>query len=228
MKEGFVVLPYCIDDPIICRKLEDVGCAAVMPLAAPIGCGLGIRNPYNLLDHPRAREGARHRRRRRRHRERRRGCDGARVRRRADEHRHRPRKNPVLMADAMREAVRRRAQGASSPAACRARATRTRRARPRDSSNDSHRHSGRIARSSRHRPHAVPSRPRPESSTRGRRRRRALRARPGLRAKGDEESAKQTLRFLVEKYPSNRHVPAARSELGAEGAKPGPKTDAGK
>jgi thiazole synthase len=42
------VLPYCIDDPIICRKLEDVGCAAVMPLAAPIGSGLGIRNPYNL------------------------------------------------------------------------------------------------------------------------------------------------------------------------------------
>jgi thiazole synthase len=46
--EGFTVLPYCMDDPIICRKLEDVGCAAVMPLAAPIGSGLGIRNPYNL------------------------------------------------------------------------------------------------------------------------------------------------------------------------------------
>jgi thiazole synthase len=48
VKEGFTVLPYCIDDPIICRKLEDVGCAAVMPLAAPIGSGLGIRNPHNL------------------------------------------------------------------------------------------------------------------------------------------------------------------------------------
>jgi thiazole synthase len=48
VKDGFTVLPYCIDDPIICRKLEDVGCAAVMPLAAPIGSGLGIRNPYNL------------------------------------------------------------------------------------------------------------------------------------------------------------------------------------
>ena len=46
--EGFTVLPYCIDDPIVCKKLEDVGCAAVMPLAAPIGSGLGIRNPYNL------------------------------------------------------------------------------------------------------------------------------------------------------------------------------------
>jgi thiazole synthase len=49
VKEGFTVLPYCMDDPIVCRKLEDVGCAAVMPLAAPIGSGLGIRNPYNLM-----------------------------------------------------------------------------------------------------------------------------------------------------------------------------------
>jgi thiazole synthase len=48
VKEGFTVLPYCIDDPIVCKKLEDAGCAAVMPLAAPIGSGLGIRNPYNL------------------------------------------------------------------------------------------------------------------------------------------------------------------------------------
>lgn len=48
VKEGFVVLPYCIDDPIVCKKLEDAGCAAVMPLAAPIGSGLGIRNTHNL------------------------------------------------------------------------------------------------------------------------------------------------------------------------------------
>lgn len=48
VKEGFTVLPYCLDDPILCKKLEDIGCAAVMPLAAPIGSGLGIRNPYNL------------------------------------------------------------------------------------------------------------------------------------------------------------------------------------
>jgi thiazole synthase len=48
VKEGFVVLPYCIDDPIVCRKLEDIGCAAVMPLAAPIGSGLGIRNTHNV------------------------------------------------------------------------------------------------------------------------------------------------------------------------------------
>jgi thiazole synthase len=48
VKEGFVVLPYCIDDPIVCKKLVDVGCAGVMPLAAPIGSGLGIRNPFNL------------------------------------------------------------------------------------------------------------------------------------------------------------------------------------
>ena len=48
VKEGFTVLPYTSDDPITARKLEDVGCAAVMPLAAPIGSGLGVRNPYNL------------------------------------------------------------------------------------------------------------------------------------------------------------------------------------
>ena len=46
--EGFTVLPYCSDDVILCRKLQDIGCAAVMPLGAPIGSGLGIRNPYNI------------------------------------------------------------------------------------------------------------------------------------------------------------------------------------
>jgi len=45
---GFTVLPYCNDDPITCRKLEDLGCAVVMPLAAPIGSGAGIRNAYNI------------------------------------------------------------------------------------------------------------------------------------------------------------------------------------
>jgi thiazole synthase len=48
IKEGFIVLPYTNDDPIMCKKLEEVGCAAVMPLAAPIGSGLGVRNPYNI------------------------------------------------------------------------------------------------------------------------------------------------------------------------------------
>jgi len=48
VKEGFAVLPYVMDDPIACKRLEAIGCAAVMPLAAPIGSGLGIRNPYNL------------------------------------------------------------------------------------------------------------------------------------------------------------------------------------
>jgi len=46
--EGFTVLPYINDDPIAAQRLADLGCAAVMPLAAPIGSGLGIRNPYNL------------------------------------------------------------------------------------------------------------------------------------------------------------------------------------
>lgn len=48
LAEGFVVLPYTSDDPIVCRRLEDLGCPAVMPLAAPIGSGMGIRNPANL------------------------------------------------------------------------------------------------------------------------------------------------------------------------------------
>jgi thiazole synthase len=46
--DGFVVLPYANDDPVLSRRLEDLGCAAVMPLGAPIGSGSGIRNPYNL------------------------------------------------------------------------------------------------------------------------------------------------------------------------------------
>jgi len=46
--EGFTVLPYTTDDPVAARKLQDIGCVAVMPLAAPIGSGLGIRNPYNI------------------------------------------------------------------------------------------------------------------------------------------------------------------------------------
>ena len=46
--DGFVVLPYTNDDPVLARKLQDAGCAAVMPLGAPIGSGLGIRNPHNI------------------------------------------------------------------------------------------------------------------------------------------------------------------------------------
>ena len=48
VRDGFVVLPYTNDDPVVCKRLEEIGCAAVMPLAAPIGSGLGIRNPYNI------------------------------------------------------------------------------------------------------------------------------------------------------------------------------------
>ncbi|HEY3827882.1 MAG TPA: thiazole synthase [Solirubrobacteraceae bacterium] len=46
--DGFTVLPYTTDDPVLARRLQDVGCAAVMPLGSPIGSGMGIRNPYNL------------------------------------------------------------------------------------------------------------------------------------------------------------------------------------
>jgi thiazole synthase len=46
--DGFTVLPYIGDDPVVCKQLEEVGCAAVMPLAAPIGSGLGVCNPYSI------------------------------------------------------------------------------------------------------------------------------------------------------------------------------------
>jgi thiazole synthase len=48
VRDGFVVLPYTTDDPIVCRKLQDAGASAVMPLGAPIGSGLGIQNPNNI------------------------------------------------------------------------------------------------------------------------------------------------------------------------------------
>jgi len=48
VREGFIVLPYTNDDPVVCRKLEEAGAAAVMPLGAPIGSGLGIQNPNNI------------------------------------------------------------------------------------------------------------------------------------------------------------------------------------
>ena len=48
VKEGFIVLPYSSDDPVVAKRLEDAGCAAVMPLGAPIGSGLGLQNPVNL------------------------------------------------------------------------------------------------------------------------------------------------------------------------------------
>ncbi|WGZ95109.1 MAG: thiazole synthase [Candidatus Thiothrix putei] len=50
VKDGFDVMVYTSDDPLIARQLEEIGCVAVMPLAAPIGSGLGIRNPYNILE----------------------------------------------------------------------------------------------------------------------------------------------------------------------------------
>jgi thiazole synthase len=50
VREGFQVMVYTSDDPILCRRLEDIGCVAVMPLAAPIGSGLGVQNRYNLLE----------------------------------------------------------------------------------------------------------------------------------------------------------------------------------
>ena len=67
VREGFVVLPYTNDDPIACRKLEQAGAAAVMPLGAPIGSGLGIQNPNNIRIIREFSTRAGHCRRRRRH-----------------------------------------------------------------------------------------------------------------------------------------------------------------
>ena len=50
VKDGFEVMVYTSDDPILCKRLEEIGCVAVMPLAAPIGSGLGIQNRYNLIE----------------------------------------------------------------------------------------------------------------------------------------------------------------------------------
>ena len=50
VKDGFEVMVYTSDDPLLCKRLEDIGCVAVMPLAAPIGSGLGIQNKYNLIE----------------------------------------------------------------------------------------------------------------------------------------------------------------------------------
>ena len=94
VNDGFKVMVYTSDDPIIARQLEEIGCVAVMPLASLIGSGMGILNPWNLQIIIEQREGAGAGRRRRRHRLRRRHRDGARLRRRADEHRGRRGEEP--------------------------------------------------------------------------------------------------------------------------------------
>ena len=103
--DGFTVLPYTNDDPVLARRLEAIGCAAVMPLGSPIGSGAGIRNPYNVRIIVEAARGAGDPRRRDRHRLRRGAGDGARLLgvllasavSRAED--------PELMARAMRAAV---------------------------------------------------------------------------------------------------------------------------
>ena len=80
--EGFVVLPYTTDDPVLARRLVDVGCPAVMPLGSPIGSGMGIRNSLQHQPHPRSRHSPGSARRGRGHCLRRSACDGAGLRRR--------------------------------------------------------------------------------------------------------------------------------------------------
>ena len=92
--DGFTVLAYTTDDPVLARRLEDAGCAAVMPLGSPIGSGLGIRNPHNIELMREAVERAGRARRRHRHRLRRGAGDGARLRRGAARLRRHPRPRP--------------------------------------------------------------------------------------------------------------------------------------
>ena len=118
--DGFIVLPYTNDDPILARRLEDVGCAAVMPLGSPIGSGMGLLNTYNLrLIRERAGVPG-DPRRRHRHRLRRRPGDGARLRRRAVRQRDLPRRGPG--DDGPRDPPRHRGAAGSptAPAASRA------------------------------------------------------------------------------------------------------------
>ncbi len=235
VKEGFVVLPYCIDDPIVCRKLEDLGCAAVMPLAAPIGSGLGIRNPHNLeIILERARVPG-HRRRRCRHRERRGRRDGARLPRRADEHRHRAGGQP--RADGGGDARRRtggakRVSGGSHAEAA---------SRQRLESDDGPRGPGgggerRGRRGPRHRmilrslvlvtlfASAASAITAPIQC--GHDEDPALRKDESpadalwdlaaqFREAHDEAAAKKTLEYLVQRYPASRWAAAARDQLGA-------------
>jgi hypothetical protein len=109
--DGFQVMVYTNDDPLIARRLAEMGCVAVMPLAAPIGSGLGIQNRYALLEIveqatvPILVDAGRRHRLRRRHR------DGARLRRRADEHRDRGRQGPGADGECDAQGRRGRARG---------------------------------------------------------------------------------------------------------------------
>ena len=89
VRKGFIVLPYCNEDPVACQKLADVGCAAVMPLGSLIGSGMGIANPGRDRADLLAQPGAGRARRRHRHRLRCGAGDGAGLRRGAGQHRDR-------------------------------------------------------------------------------------------------------------------------------------------
>ena len=104
--DGFTVLPYTSDDPVLAQRLEAAGCAAVMPLGSPIGSGMGIRNPYNLRLIVESARRAGDPRRRDRHGLRRRDGDGARAATASCwRARSRARRTRSAMARAMRLAV---------------------------------------------------------------------------------------------------------------------------
>ena len=113
VNDGFTVLPYTSDDPILARRLEDAGCAAVMPLGSPIGSGMGINNLYNLRLIVEAAHGPGHPRRGHRHRLRRGDRDGDGLRRRALGERRLARRGP--RRDGGRHAARRGGRLAGPP-----------------------------------------------------------------------------------------------------------------
>ena len=120
IKDGFEVMVYCADDPVACKRLEDMGCVAIMPLGAPIGSGLGIQNAGDDLDDPRADQGAVPGGCRRRHRLGRGDRDGARLRRGAAELGDRARQGPDPHGAGDEAGDRGGTAGLSRRAACRA------------------------------------------------------------------------------------------------------------
>ena len=137
--DGFTVLPYTNDDPILARRLEDVGCAAVMPLGSPIGSGHGPAQPLQPAADPRARRRAGDPRRGRRHRLGRGAGDGARLRRRAVRERRLARRGPGRDGARDPRSASRRAGSRTAPAASRGACTRRRPPRRRGSRSSEHR-----------------------------------------------------------------------------------------
>ena len=130
--QGFQVLPYTNDDPVLARRLQQAGCVAVMPLGSPIGTGLGIGNPHNIELIVSRGQRAGDPRRRHRHRVRRRAGDGARLRRRAARLGRHPRAGPGRDGRGDGRSRCAPAGWPAAPAASRSASTPSRRRRPKE------------------------------------------------------------------------------------------------